>query len=46
MNLKAKAIENINAPNKPEIVLLTCNCCCVIGKGEFTGVIDIELEDK
>jgi hypothetical protein len=27
-------------------VLLTCNCFWVIGKGIFTGVIEIVFEDK
>lgn len=36
-NLKDKAIENIKAPKKPDIVLFIWSCFWVIGNGLLTG---------
>lgn len=38
IHLKAKEIEKIMAPKKPEIVLFIRFCFSVIGNGLFTGV--------
>lgn len=40
-NLKAKAIEKMNAPKNPEIVLFIESCAAVRGKGELKNEIVI-----
>lgn len=42
-NLKPKAIENTNAPKKPDIVLFICNWLYVRGNGSYIKVIEMLL---